>query len=154
LTPPRADDEDELEMTPMIDVTFLLLIFFMVSSTVSQFASLQLPEANTGDAENPETRVVLVLDFPDGGNDASAEKFQGGQPILLADARLRLSNSQELLDAATLEERLRTSFQEQGKTQLILQAHRKMPASVVREVLNIGRRAGAVKTLVGVSVAK
>lgn len=154
LLPRRDNDEEELEMTPMIDVTFLLLIFFMVSSTVSQFASLQLPESVSGDAENPSNRVVLVVDFPDGENDQVAERFTGARPILFTDVRLRLEKSDELLDAVSLEQQLRTSFQKEGKTQLIVQAHRKMPASVVREVLNIGRQAGALKTLVGVTITK
>ena len=63
--PAELDDEDELEMTPMIDMTFLLLIFFMITSSVTAMAQLQLPESHTGRAEKTEERVVLVVDFPE-----------------------------------------------------------------------------------------
>lgn len=39
----KANSDDELDMTPMVDMTFLLLIFFMVTATFSQQKTLQLP---------------------------------------------------------------------------------------------------------------
>ena len=39
--PPR--EEEELDMTPMVDVTFLLLIFFMVTASFSLQKSIQMP---------------------------------------------------------------------------------------------------------------
>lgn len=41
--------EDELDMTPMVDVTFLLLIFFMVSASFTMQKSLQQPKSDTQD---------------------------------------------------------------------------------------------------------
>ncbi|WP_371809343.1 ExbD/TolR family protein [Ruegeria sp. HKCCD6157] len=59
-----------MSMTPLIDVIFLLLLFFMLSSTFSRFSEIELSSAATGgnaDATPPErlfvqlgpTRVVL-----------------------------------------------------------------------------------------------
>lgn len=43
--PPRKKREDgELDMTPMVDVTFLLLIFFMVTASFSLQKSIQMPK--------------------------------------------------------------------------------------------------------------
>ncbi|MBL4886445.1 MAG: biopolymer transporter ExbD [Planctomycetaceae bacterium] len=40
----KADSEfDDLDMTPMVDVTFLLLIFFMVTASVSIQKSIEVP---------------------------------------------------------------------------------------------------------------
>ena len=36
-------EEDELDMTPMVDVTFLLLVFFMVTAAFSLQKSLEIP---------------------------------------------------------------------------------------------------------------
>ncbi len=47
--------EDELDMTPMVDVTFLLLIFFMVTASFTLQKSIQQPPMATDD---PSTNVV------------------------------------------------------------------------------------------------
>ena len=46
--------EDELDMTPMVDVTFLLLIFFMVTASFTLQKSLEQPPAQS---EEPSTTV-------------------------------------------------------------------------------------------------
>ncbi|MBB3208592.1 biopolymer transport protein ExbD [Rhodopirellula rubra] len=46
--PPRKKrDDGELDMTPMVDVTFLLLIFFMVTASFSLQKSIQMPRQNS-----------------------------------------------------------------------------------------------------------
>ena len=46
--PPREKREDgELDMTPMVDVTFLLLIFFMVTASFSLQKSIQMPRQSS-----------------------------------------------------------------------------------------------------------
>ena len=40
---PRRGDEGEVDMTPMVDVTFLLLIFFMVTAAFTMQKSFKLP---------------------------------------------------------------------------------------------------------------
>ncbi|MCA9138299.1 MAG: biopolymer transporter ExbD [Planctomycetales bacterium] len=51
--------ESELDMTPMVDVTFLLLIFFMVTASFSLQRALETPHPNSDLASNtvviPET---------------------------------------------------------------------------------------------------
>jgi biopolymer transport protein ExbD len=49
LRPGHKEDSVEVNLTPLIDVVFLLLIFFMVSTTFDRHAKLKvsLPEAST-----------------------------------------------------------------------------------------------------------
>jgi biopolymer transport protein ExbD len=60
--PRRRHDPVEVNLTPLIDVVFLLLIFFMVSTTFEtrQALELELPESVTGVAAevSPVTLVV------------------------------------------------------------------------------------------------
>lgn len=41
--PPKKRSDDELDMTPMVDVTFLLLIFFMVTAAFALQKVLEVP---------------------------------------------------------------------------------------------------------------
>ena len=54
--------EDELDMTPMVDVTFLLLIFFMVTAAFTLQKSLEQPHAQS---EDPSTNVQDNDEQPD-----------------------------------------------------------------------------------------
>ena len=58
---PRRREEPEINLTPLIDVVFLMLIFFMVSTTFLRQAQLQvsLPEAS----ENPSESVTKNLEL-------------------------------------------------------------------------------------------
>lgn len=60
----RAIREDlSINMTPLIDIVFLLLIFFMVTTTFSRETRLlvNLPEANAEVAENNPTQIEILV---------------------------------------------------------------------------------------------
>jgi len=57
---PRASS-DEIDMTPMIDCVFLLLIFFLVGSTPDVTTSVELPPARHGKGADPLTSVVVTI---------------------------------------------------------------------------------------------
>ena len=58
----------DISLTPMIDVVFLLLIFFMVTTTFNQQTSIKinLPQANGEQAENINKQLVLTIDAKGG----------------------------------------------------------------------------------------
>jgi len=58
---PKRDDDVEMDITPMIDITFLLLIFFLVSSRPDQTTAIQLPKAQHGDAVSQRFAVVISV---------------------------------------------------------------------------------------------
>ena len=60
LGPKKELAEGEMDMTPMVDVTFLLLIFFMVTAAFSLQKSIQIPKPDQTD--EPSTNVVLEPD--------------------------------------------------------------------------------------------
>lgn len=59
----KQSDEPRIDLTPMVDVVFLLLIFFMISTTFveSPGISIKLPEASSQsvDREPKEVKVYL-----------------------------------------------------------------------------------------------
>ncbi len=61
----QTKDEPEINITSLIDIVFLLLIFFMVSTTFDRQSTLEitLPEASANVIEQQETvPVELIID--------------------------------------------------------------------------------------------
>ena len=114
LKPNRTDDID-LNLTPLIDVVFLLLIFFMVSTTFDKQSKLkiQLPEAKaSATAQQPESLVL--------GIDAKGRYFINDRQLV---------NTQ----LKTLKLALKKTVGDNKKMPLILRADAKTPhQSVVR----------------------
>lgn len=57
----RNPDDGELDITPMIDVTFLLLAFFVVVSKMDPQAAVPLPMASYGQSISEKNAVTLIV---------------------------------------------------------------------------------------------
>jgi biopolymer transport protein ExbD/biopolymer transport protein TolR len=83
----KQREEPRVDLTPMVDVVFLLLIFFMISTTFveSPGISIKLPEASsqTIDREPKEIKIYLSQDgdIYHGDKKISIDDYKG----LLAD---------------------------------------------------------------------
>lgn len=78
-----------INMTPMIDVVFLLIIFFLVSNHLVRQESLQkveLPQAASAESDLPGARDRLTLTVL-----ADGKMFVGGQVASLAQIETRLA---------------------------------------------------------------
>jgi biopolymer transport protein ExbD len=66
-SPNKPEDDATLDMTPMIDIVFQLLIFFMVTTTFSQASSntsgieVNLPKATTKEVQQQADDIVVAL---------------------------------------------------------------------------------------------
>ncbi|MFT5290901.1 MAG: biopolymer transport protein ExbD [Planctomycetota bacterium] len=80
-----ASEESNLEMTPMIDVTFLLLIFFILTlkfKILEGKLSAYLPKdvgVNESDAE-PKEKIEITIQVVKAGNKIFATGTDKGQP--------------------------------------------------------------------------
>lgn len=74
---PSTPDEPEVNLTPLIDVVFLLLIFFMVSTTFEHQSRIQieLPEA-TAEATKPDDESLEII------IDAQGRFFLGEEQVV------------------------------------------------------------------------
>ncbi len=84
----HRDEQPTLNLTPMIDIVFLLIIFFMVGTKFSELErkiGLQVPEVSRAGALTPapEKRVVNV--YQDGRVELDRE------PVTLEELTLRLA---------------------------------------------------------------
>ena len=67
LAPKKNRDDAEMDITPMIDITFLLLIFFLVAAKMDPSAQVTLPKASYG-MSIPEKKSVVLIITPGGEN--------------------------------------------------------------------------------------
>ena len=58
----RVMESGDLDITPMIDITFLLLIFFLVASTPDMKTAVDLPPARHGMGVRENTSAVITVD--------------------------------------------------------------------------------------------
>ena len=61
----RARKKRSLSLTSLIDVIFLLLLFFMLTSTFSKFAEIPLSAALAGNTDQRTTPPIFLQLFPD-----------------------------------------------------------------------------------------
>ncbi len=60
----QAREEMELNLTPLIDVVFLLLIFFMVSTTFDKQSeiAIALPESSSEPVSEKKQQLIITID--------------------------------------------------------------------------------------------
>ncbi|WP_256470528.1 ExbD/TolR family protein [Alkalimarinus coralli] len=61
-----SENDNEIDMTPMLDIVFIMLIFFIVSSSFIREAGVDInrPTANT--AEQKESAGIMIAITPEG----------------------------------------------------------------------------------------
>ena len=127
------DENVDMDITPMIDMTFLLLIFFLVSSTPDQQTAIELPKALHGRGVSQRNSVVLTIGF--GG--------VGGAPVYAADGRIAGTELAE--DAETCARQVREligkGFRE-NKTNVVVKADKSV---AYREVARVVKAASGVE---------
>jgi len=61
----RARLPAEMDMTPMVDVTFLLLIFFTVTASFALQKSLEFPSSERNETDAAQNRTIAEMDSRD-----------------------------------------------------------------------------------------
>jgi biopolymer transport protein ExbD len=138
LLPPRRRAEDsEMDITPMIDVTFLLLIFFLVSSTPDRQTAIALPKAYHGVAVSQLQAVVFTI----------AEGGLNAVPVYAADGRIPGTELSDNLDARSKQigELVKAGLRE-GKPNVVIKGDKNV---AYREVARVVK---AVSQVQGVEI--
>ena len=93
----KQSDEPRIDLTPMVDVVFLLLIFFMISTTFveSPGISIKLPEASSQTIEREPKEIKVYLS-------KEGDIYHRDQKISLDDFKGLLAESQSEAELTTV----------------------------------------------------
>jgi len=130
----EADIVAEINITPLTDIFLVLLIIFMVTSTVMNNSGVEvnLPQASQGTAEAQPEGVIISL-LPNGEVKLNGERIARG-------------------DFESLTGRLKGLFQTTKSRLVILEGDRQAFLGSAIEVMDAARKAGADKFSIATSL--
>ncbi len=118
----RSEYDADLDITPMIDVTFLLLIFFMVTSTMQPDEALDIPTSVHGLGVETNSAILITI--------------SAGEPPLI-----NLDEDKNLTEDHTTVGPYVQARMQQGRKHVIIKAERLVQHGFVQKVT---REANAV----------
>lgn len=128
----KSHDEVAFQLAPMIDMTFLLLIFFMVTTKISREQiklDIKLPLAsNAVSSRDKENREIISVD-------QAGAFFIGDEPATREELKAHLKRRFDLKAAAPL--------------RLYVRADAKTPGKSINDVMRIAADAGAIDVIFG-----
>jgi biopolymer transport protein ExbD len=130
-SPPRKEDMD---MTPMVDVTFLLLIFFMVTASFSVQKSIQRPAQRN---EEPSQNVVIDPEKDKDTVTVQVDEFNAYN-VITANGDRTVGSKQDLIVALVDAFAGGTGGQ---ASKLVIEAHENCIHAAVIAALDAGREA-------------
>lgn len=127
LRPGHKEESVEVNLTALIDVVFLLLIFFMVTTTFDRHAKLKvsLPESSAKATQQQSDSLVLSID-------AKGNYFINGRQVV-----------NQSLD--TLKHALQKTIGDDGDVALVLRADANTPHQSVVRAMDAASQLGLTK---------
>lgn len=125
------DEDDDVDMIPLIDVSLVLLIFFMLTaSSAGMAAFVPTPPAEYGVLSPNTDEVQLNIDLPDGGADRTPVfSFSVGNRFLDSSKDRGLASPNEML------ERVRAHLETLANpVDVTINAHPDVKSGLVREL--------------------
>ena len=126
----KQEDEIGFQLAPMIDMTFLLLIFFMVTTKISK------------------EQVKVEIKLPTASN-ASVPNDLSNRDIISIDGNGAYYIGQKLADKKELTAHLKERFKVTPPLRLYVRADKNTPGKQIKELMRIASEAGAVNVIFG-----
>lgn len=126
----RPEQKSDIDISPLIDMVFILLIFFMVSTTFVKDMKIDIERPGAGSSERASSKALRV------NIDSSANVYIDGNPVR----------------PWMVQSRVRDFLESSGGGQVLVITDRRVPADRLIEVVDQCRLAGAAD--VGVATEK
>lgn len=126
----EGEEESPIELAPMIDVTFQLLIFFMLTANIATQAALNVPKAKMGEGVSPDNKIIVCV---------SKE-----EAIYMND------NEKDVVSLAELPDRLRRAALDKGSVDLIIKADGDVHSGLVTKIMSVASGVNIGQIRIGV----
>jgi len=126
----RLQEDVSFQLAPMIDMTFLLLIFFMVTTKISK------------------EQVKVDISLPIASNAVIPDDLSNRDLISL-DSNGNLYIGSEPTDEASLAKYLRQRLQDYPPLRLYVRADANTPAKRIKKIMTMAAEAGAIDVIFG-----
>jgi biopolymer transport protein ExbD len=134
----------EMDITPMIDMTMLLLIFFLVGTRMSTEAHVELPKARYGTAVTTKDAVILTLMKGATEDRAAVYGSDGPLPAALLNSRDLAVQEQQIIQY------VKSGVSSSGKKHVVIKAARGVKHRDVARVAEAAGRAAETQLYVAV----
>lgn len=128
----RHSPEPRLEMTPLIDVVFLLLTFFIMALVLmvrAELLNVRLPTITAGEPARPEEAVTIAIDV-------EGRVFIDGETAEIGDVVERVRARREVSPGA----RLLIAVDEGGRNEALLGLLNELARGGLTDFAIVGRR--------------
>jgi biopolymer transport protein ExbD len=122
LMPERPPMDDEMDITPMIDLTFLLLIFFILTSKMTGEKTYDVPPAKNGSKVNTKECVSILVTR---GAGETAIVARGDGSVFAEDPELQ---------AAEITEYILLELESGRKTEVLIRAEGNVTSGQMKKV--------------------
>ena len=126
----KQEDEIGFQLAPMIDMTFLLLIFFMVTTKISK------------------EQVKVDIKLPVAAN-ATIPSDLSNRDIISIDGEGRYYIGQKPADKKELTTYLKERFKVTPPLRIYVRADKNTPGKQIKELMRIASEAGAISVIFG-----
>ena len=123
------DDETEVDMTPMLDIVFIMLIFFIVATSfVKEDGIILNRPAKNQNQDNQDTKNTPILIVLDGNGD------------------IRVKN--RLIDVGAVRANVEAEKAKKPNAAVVVQVHEDAESGILVSIVDQARLAGAEKVIV------
>ena len=137
----QAEEDAKMDMSPMIDMVFLLLIFFMVASrmvTVRVDPAIKPPVANESvKPKSVKGRIVFNIYAKETGGESKYTTSDGSKTVTLEEITQRVEKFADSMEASGTE------------ASLLLRAHKDAEVSDIKKVAKAAAEGGINKVIFG-----
>ncbi|MCW8856326.1 MAG: biopolymer transporter ExbD [Kangiella sp.] len=118
----RKKQEDvEIDMTPMLDIVFIMLIFFIVTTVFVKQAGVDVDKPSALSAEERKNAYIFVA----------------------IDDKNQIFIDKDMLQPSEIKAKIQSLRTENLEGEVVIQADKKARAGIVLEVLDIAKSSGA-----------